>query len=208
MSPFPTIACLLLLFSLPALAAGDEWTPERLFTKGAAPLHLGRLAPDMSSPSAAECEVCHAAEAREWAGSLHKKSWTQPLFQAAYRIEPMAECRNCHQPLTADLRPSDALVVLSHDPAVDTPALAAALRSGEPYVGALGSRHTQSARRQRLAAIGVPDAACDRIHGPVGLDLGARTPEEVALAVCAEILAHRSGRDAASLRAGTGPING
>jgi len=101
----------------------------------------------------------------------------------------------------------DAVVVLSHDPEVDTPALAAALEAG-CYVGALGSRHTQSARRERLRGYRLSDAAIDRIHGPVGLDLGARTPEETAVAVVGEILAHRSGRAATSLRSSSGPING
>lgn len=106
-----------------------------------------------------------------------------------------------------DLRSRDAVVVLSHDPELDTPALEAALR-GTAYVGALGSRHTQAARRERLTARGVPADVVDRIHGPVGLDLGSRTPEETAVAIFAEILAWRSGRGAASLRDGEGPING
>jgi xanthine dehydrogenase accessory factor len=101
----------------------------------------------------------------------------------------------------------DAVVVLSHDHAVDTPALAAALAT-DCYVGALGSRHTQSGRRQRLGGYGLSDAVLDRIHGPVGLDLGARTPEETAVAIVGEILAHRSGRSASSLRSTSGPING
>jgi len=101
----------------------------------------------------------------------------------------------------------DAIVVLSHDREVDVPALAAALETG-CYVGALGSRHTQSARREGLLSNGLSDAVLDRIHGPVGLDLGARTPEETAVAITAEILAHRSGRSATSLRSSSGPING
>ena len=109
--------------------------------------------------------------------------------------------------LVGSLGPSDALVVLSHDPAVDTPALALAL-STDCYVGALGSRHTQAGRRERLLAGGADGPSIGRIHGPVGLDLGARTPEETAVAIVAEILAHRSGRDAASLRSASGPING
>jgi xanthine dehydrogenase accessory factor len=105
------------------------------------------------------------------------------------------------------LGPADALVVLTHDPELDTPVLAAGVgRRG--YVGALGSRHTQSARRERLAALGNPAEQLARIHGPVGLDLGAKTPEETCLAICAEIVAWRSGRDAASLTLGSGPING
>lgn len=105
------------------------------------------------------------------------------------------------------LRSSDALVVLTHDHDEATPALAAGLRAG-CYVGALGSRHTQQERRRRLEAEGLSAAELARLHGPVGLDLGARSPEETALAVAAEILAARSGRSAASLTGASGPING
>jgi xanthine dehydrogenase accessory factor len=100
-----------------------------------------------------------------------------------------------------------ALIVLSHDPHVDTPALAAGLARGVAYVGALGSRATQSRRLERLAASGVDAAALDRIHRPIGLDLGGRRPSEVALSITAEILACHCGRDARPLRDGTGPIN-
>lgn len=109
--------------------------------------------------------------------------------------------------LTTGLGSTDAVVVLSHDPDVDTPTLAAALRGGVGFVGALGSRHTQAARRDRLAAAGFAEADLARIHGPVGLDLGARTPEETAVAIVAEIIASRSGRTARELRATEGPIN-
>ncbi len=102
----------------------------------------------------------------------------------------------------------DALVVLSHDPAVDTPALAAALAHGRGYVGALGSRGTQAARRERLAELGVAAERIATVHGPVGLDLGSRTPAETAVAIVAEIIAFRAGRDARSLADGDGPING
>jgi xanthine dehydrogenase accessory factor len=100
-----------------------------------------------------------------------------------------------------------ALIVLSHDPHVDTPALAAGLARGVPYVGAMGSRATQSRRLERLAAAGVDPAALDRIHRPIGLDLGGRRAPEVALAVVAEVLACHCGRDARPLRDATGPIN-
>lgn len=106
------------------------------------------------------------------------------------------------------LGPADALVVLTHDHDVATPALASALSGRVGFVGALGSRHTQAERRQRLAAVGAEPAAIERLHGPVGLDLGARSPEEQALAICAEIVAARSGRGAGALRDTTGPING
>lgn len=100
-----------------------------------------------------------------------------------------------------------ALIVLSHDPHVDTSALAAGLARGVSYVGALGSRATQSRRIEGLTASGVDADALDRIHRPIGLDLGGRRSSEVALSVAAEILACHCGRDARPLREGTGPIN-
>ncbi len=110
--------------------------------------------------------------------------------------------------LSGRLGSGDALVVLSHDLPVSCAAIAAALGGRCAYVGALGSRHTQTARADVLRSAGVADAALARVHGPVGLDLGSRTPEETALAIAAEIVASLSGRNAASLRASTGPING
>lgn len=103
--------------------------------------------------------------------------------------------------------PADAVIVLSHDRAVDIPILHAALTSAIGYVGAMGSRGTQTARRNRLVELGHDDAALARIHGPVGLDLASRTPAETAVAIVAEYLANRSGRTPASLGSGSGPIN-
>ena len=76
-----------------------------------------------------------------------------------------------------------ALIVLTHDPAVDAPALSAGLARRVPYVGAMGSRGTQSRRLSRLAADGVPAEDLDRIHRPIGLNLGGRRASEVALAI-------------------------
>jgi xanthine dehydrogenase accessory factor len=81
-----------------------------------------------------------------------------------------------------------AIVTLSHDPKIDDPALAAALDSPAFYVGALGSRKTHAGRRERLLARGATEEALGRIHAPVGLDIGAATPEEIALAVMAEVV--------------------
>jgi len=106
------------------------------------------------------------------------------------------------------LGPADAVVVLTHDPSVATPVLAAALGSRVGFVGALGSRSTQANRRGRLASAGLAPATIARLHGPVGLDLGARNPEEQALAICAEILAVIRGRTAGALTTSAGPING
>jgi xanthine dehydrogenase accessory factor len=105
------------------------------------------------------------------------------------------------------LGPRDAMVVLSHDRELDVPALARGLE-GRAYVGALGSRHTQQARRELLTTQGVDAQDMERIHGPIGLDIGSRTPEETAVSIFAEILAWRSGRDGRQLREGHGPING
>ncbi|MGH8959822.1 MAG: XdhC family protein [Jatrophihabitantaceae bacterium] len=103
------------------------------------------------------------------------------------------------------LASNDGVVVLSHSRDVDGPALAAALAGRVGYIGALGARHTQAARADWLAGRGVSDLA--RVHGPAGLDLGARTPGEIAVAIIAELLAARSGRAPASLRDRSGPVH-
>jgi xanthine dehydrogenase accessory factor len=87
-----------------------------------------------------------------------------------------------------DLDARTAVVVLSHDAKLDEPALAVALRSDCFYIGALGSQRTQRARRGRLAEAGFTDAALDRIHGPVGLDIGAVTTPEIAISIMAEMI--------------------
>lgn len=84
-----------------------------------------------------------------------------------------------------------AVAVLTHDPKIDDPALMAALPSEAYYVGALGSRKTQAARRKRLLDSGLEPELLDRLHGPIGLDLGGRSPEEIALAVMAEVVQER-----------------
>jgi xanthine dehydrogenase accessory factor len=82
-----------------------------------------------------------------------------------------------------------AIVTLTHDPKLDDPAMRVALQSDAFYIGALGSRRTQRARRQRLAEHGCTDAQQARIHGPVGLDIGAETPAEIAVAILAQMTA-------------------
>jgi xanthine dehydrogenase accessory factor len=84
--------------------------------------------------------------------------------------------------------------VLSHDPKFDEPALQVALRSPAAYVGAIGSRKTQAARRERLGQAGLTDSQIARLHGPIGLDLGGRQPAETALAILAEMTAVRYGK--------------
>jgi xanthine dehydrogenase accessory factor len=100
-----------------------------------------------------------------------------------------------------------AVVVLTHEERLDTPALTRALASEAFYVGAIGSRKTQARRRERLLDAGLADEALDRIAGPAGLDLGAATPAETAVSILAEILAVRAGRDGGRLRDRSGPIH-
>jgi xanthine dehydrogenase accessory factor len=105
------------------------------------------------------------------------------------------------------LERADSVVVLTHDPKVDDPAIAAALAAGVGYVGALGSRRTQGLRNERLVENGVPAEDAERIYGPVGLDIGAHTPAETAVSIVAELIAHRSGRSGKRLVATTGRIH-
>ena len=107
-----------------------------------------------------------------------------------------------------DLGPRDAVLVFSHDPKFDEPALLAALRTDAGYIGALGSRKTTLDRERRLRRAGATDADLTRIHAPCGLDIGSRTAEETAVSVLAEIIASRAHRAAAPLRATNGPIHG
>ena len=89
-----------------------------------------------------------------------------------------------------------AVVTLSHDPKLDDPALAAALDSEAFYIGSLGSRANHSRRLVRLRERGFAEAAVARIHGPVGLDIGARSPAEIAVSILAEVIAALRSRSA------------
>lgn len=84
-------------------------------------------------------------------------------------------------------------VLLTHDPKIDDPALRILLRSKVAYIGALGSRATQAQRRERLLAEGFTEEEVARIHGPIGLPLGAKTPAEIALSIIAEIVQVKRG---------------
>ncbi len=105
------------------------------------------------------------------------------------------------------LEAADHLVVLTHDPKIDDPAISLALDLGVGYVGALGSRRTQEKRNQRLRESGTSDEQISRIHGPVGLDIGAHSPAETAVAILAEIIGYRSGRGGQPLKHTTGSIH-
>jgi xanthine dehydrogenase accessory factor len=108
----------------------------------------------------------------------------------------------------ADLLPRDAVCILTHDPKFDVPAIQGALESRAGYIGVMGSRRTHAKRAERLAEVGITDPVqLARIMAPIGLDLGARSPEETAVSICAEIIALRTGRGAPSLRDAEGPIH-
>lgn len=105
------------------------------------------------------------------------------------------------------LGPRDVVLVFTHDPKFDEPALIAALESGAGYVGALGSRRTQRRRAERLRDAGLDEQSIASIHAPCGLDLGARTPSETAISILAEVVAARTGRSGESLRDTSGAIH-
>lgn len=99
------------------------------------------------------------------------------------------------------------LVSLTHDAKFDQPTLLKALRSSARYIGAIGSRSTHTRRKEQLREQGFTDDDLARIHSPIGLDIGSRTPEEIAVSILAEILAVRSGRAGAPLKERKAPIH-
>jgi xanthine dehydrogenase accessory factor len=109
------------------------------------------------------------------------------------------------------LGPRDAVCVLTHDAKFDVPAVLGALATSVGYLGAMGSRRTHAERLRRLVEAGADATAlAERLMSPIGLDIGARTPEETAVAICAEIIALRSGRagrPVVPLRDESGPIH-
>ena len=91
------------------------------------------------------------------------------------------------------LHPGVAAVCLAHDPKFEDPAMKVLLCSDVGYIGAVGSRSTSAERRERLKAAGFSDEQLDRIHGPIGINIGAKTPEEIAVSIIAEIISVRRG---------------
>lgn len=105
------------------------------------------------------------------------------------------------------LGPRDAVCILTHDPKFDVPAVQGALATRVGYIGVMGSRKTHATRVERLREVGVTEAQLAQLMSPIGLDIGARTPEETAISICAEIIARRTGRATPSLRDTSGPIH-
>ncbi len=133
----------------------------------------------------------------------------RPAFLAAARFQVADELVSDWPAPVLDrieLGPRDAVLVFSHDPKFDEPALICALRTEVGYIGALGSRQTADDRRDRLRLAGVKDTSLERILSPCGLDVGAATPAETAVSVLAEIISRRAGRRGEPLIETTGSI--
>jgi xanthine dehydrogenase accessory factor len=107
----------------------------------------------------------------------------------------------------AELDARTVVCVLTHDPKFDVPLLEIALRMPLAYIGAMGSRRTNADRLEQLRELGLTEDELSRLHAPIGLDIGARTPEETAISVAAEIVAARWGGTGAQLRRTDGPIH-
>jgi xanthine dehydrogenase accessory factor len=108
--------------------------------------------------------------------------------------------------LQVSIEPNTYVAILTHDPKFDEPALIGTLETKAAYIGAVGSRKTNRDRKVRLREAGVPEAQIEKIRGPVGLDIGANTPEEMAISILAEIIAVRHGRKGGPLTEATGAI--
>jgi len=107
-----------------------------------------------------------------------------------------------------EIGPNTHVAILTHDPKFDEPALLSALQTSARYIGAVGSRSTNRDRANRLRDAGVAGEQVARIHGPIGLDIGAETPDEMAISILAEIIATRHGRVGGQLTEASGPIRG
>ena len=133
----------------------------------------------------------------------------RPAFATRERVADAHEIVQAwpddYLPGALDARTS--IVVLSHDPKFDLPALRLALRSDAPYIGLLGSRRAQAARRTTLRAEGFTERDLARIHGPAGLDIGGATTAETALSILAEVIAERNGRSGEPLLEARGAIH-
>jgi xanthine dehydrogenase accessory factor len=167
------------------------------------------------SPQLVIFGAVHAAQALDW--FARKLGYRVVVVDARRALATRERFPDTDQLLVAwpdeayeklKITPSTAIAILSHDPKFDDPALQGALRTEARYIGAVGSRKTNQERRERLKAAGVSDEQIARIHGPIGLNLGGSTPEEMAISVLAEIISATHGRDGRSLSAIEGAIRG
>jgi xanthine dehydrogenase accessory factor len=134
----------------------------------------------------------------------------RPIFATKARVPDADEVVVAWPDTFLENAPVDkrtALVILTHDVKFDIPLLRVALRTDAGFIGAMGSRRTHANRVEELRRLGISDADLARISAPVGLDIGARTPEETAISIAAEIIALREQRRGARLSEGTLPVH-
>ena len=133
---------------------------------------------------------------------------TRRRFPMADEVLVVVAGAGCSTSAAHTLGPRDAVCILTHDPKFDVPAVMGALATDVGYIGVMGSRTHARQAPAAAAEAGVDRRRqLDRLMSPIGLDIGARTPEETAISICAEIIARRTGREAPSLRDSTGNIH-
>jgi xanthine dehydrogenase accessory factor len=152
--------------------------PQRLIVVGA--VHIAQSLAPMAAMLDFDVTVVDPrgawATTQRFPGVKVIKDWADEAFQAM------------------GLDGSTAVVTLTHDPKLDDPALEAALKSDVFYIGALGSRRTHAKRKERLSEVGITDEQFARIHGPVGLNIGAKSPAEIAVSILGQIVEVRARR--------------
>lgn len=155
--------------------------------------------------SVALCRVARSVGWRPFVVDPRSRFATPERFPLAERV--IAAWPEAAFAQLGGLDRATAIAVLTHDPKLDDAALLLALRSEAGYIGAMGSRTAQAARRERLLAAGATEDELERIAAPIGLDLGALSAEETALSVMSEIVALRRGREGGRLTHGSGRIH-
>jgi xanthine dehydrogenase accessory factor len=155
--------------------------------------------------SAALCRVARAAGWRPFVCDPRSRFAAPERFPEAEQV--VAAWPEEAFELLGGIDRATYVAVLTHDPKLDDAALTVALRSEAPYVGAMGSRRAQARRRERLLAAGLEEEEVERIAAPIGLDLGAVTPEETALSIMAEVVAVRNDRSGGRLSDAAGRIH-
>ena len=155
--------------------------------------------------AAALCRLARAAGWRPFVCDPRSQFATRERFPAAEEV--IAAWPDAALARIGGIDRATYIAVLTHDPKLDDATLTIALRSNAAYVGAMGSRRAQAHRRERLLSAGMEEELLERIAAPIGLDLGAVTPEETALSIMAEVVAVRNGRDGGRLSRIAGRIH-
>jgi xanthine dehydrogenase accessory factor len=155
--------------------------------------------------AAALCRLARAAGWRPFVCDPRSQFATAQRFPEAEQV--LAEWPEQAFARLGGIDRATYIAVLTHDPKLDDAALELALRSEAAYVGAMGSRRAQAQRRERLLAAGLEEELLARIAAPIGLDLGAVTPEETALSIMSEVVAVRNGREGGRLSSVAGRIH-